>query len=72
MDEDDIREALAEARRVFGLTDDDPDYVEECPGCSSEIPVWNLDDLLLGYECFHCAANYLIKERGTVELVWEW
>lgn len=72
MDEDDIRESLDEARRVFGLTDDDPEYVQECPGCSIGIPVWDLDDLPLGYECFHCAANYLIKEQGTVELVREW
>lgn len=72
MDRDDIRESLDEARRAFGLTDDNPEYVEECPGCGSEIPVWDFDDLPMGYECFQCAANYMIREQGTVELVRKW
>jgi len=72
MNEDDIRASLDEARRAFGLTDDDPDYVEECPGCGSEISVWDLDNLPMGYECYQCRANYTINERGDVELVREW
>ncbi|MFD1601111.1 hypothetical protein [Halobellus rarus] len=72
MCEEDIRESLDEAKRVFGLSDGDPDHVEECPGCGGEVPVWDLDNLPMGYECYQCGANYTIKERGVVELIREW
>ncbi|ELY95150.1 hypothetical protein C483_02261 [Natrialba hulunbeirensis JCM 10989] len=72
MDEEDLQKTLDEARRVFGLTDDDPEYLAKCPGCGGEVPVWDLDELPMGYECFSCAANYKIMGQDDIELVQEW
>ena len=72
MSEDDIKESLDEAKRVFELTDEEPAFIEECPGCSAEVPVWDPGILPTGYECYPCGANYTIKERGVVEIDREW
>lgn len=72
MTEEEIRETLEEARRQFGLTDEDPDLVVDCPGCGHPVRVWDESDLPMGYECFDCAANYEVQDADHVVLVEQW
>lgn len=70
--EADVREALDEAERRMGMTDDEPDFRVTCPGCGAAIEVWDEDDLPMGYECFQCAANYSVEGEDEVVLIDRW
>lgn len=61
MSEEAIRDALEEARRQFGLTADEPEFVVDCPGCGHPVRVWDEADVPMGYECYDCAANYEVN-----------
>lgn len=65
--EEDVEEALEEVERVMGLTEEEPAFSIECPGCDATVDVWDRDALPMDYECYTCAANFEV--RGPEEVV---
>lgn len=71
MTEEEIRDKLHEARRRFGLTDDTPAFIVDCPGCNHQVEVWDASDLPMGYECYGCAGTYEVQGEDEVDHI-EW